>query len=213
MAALSGFLIFVAFFALVVAVIGLVRQRVVWTRVIATRRDAGVLLGLSLVLMTVGGAMSPAPAEKVSATTASKSAAASPPTQTSSVPALVAPPKPTQPVSVPAPRTEPTLAPTTVAAPAPARTAPAPVYTPTRRAYTAPPAPTYSPPSVASEPTTGAYNGGGSTDTYTNVDGNQVERPDSSSAGASAKCNDGSYSHSQHRSGTCSGHGGVDQWL
>jgi hypothetical protein len=84
---------------------------------------------------------------------------------------------------------------------------------PTQRAYTAPPATTYSQPPVASEPTTGAYNGGGSTDTYTNVDGNQVERPDGSSAGASAKCNDGSYSHSQHRSGTCSGHGGVDQWL
>jgi hypothetical protein len=61
--------------------------------------------------------------------------------------------------------------------------------------------------------TTGAYNGGGTTDTYTNIDGNQVERPDGSSAGASAKCRDGSYSHSQHRSGTCSGHGGVDAWL
>ena len=31
--------------------------------------------------------------------------------------------------------------------------------------------------------------------------------------GASARCNDGTYSKSQHRSGTCSRHGGVKQWL
>jgi hypothetical protein len=27
-----------------------------------------------------------------------------------------------------------------------------------------------------------------------------------------AQCRDGSYSFSEHRSGTCSGHGGVNQW-
>jgi Protein of unknown function (DUF3761) len=27
-----------------------------------------------------------------------------------------------------------------------------------------------------------------------------------------AQCRDGSYSFSEHRSGTCSGHGGVKQW-
>jgi hypothetical protein len=32
-------------------------------------------------------------------------------------------------------------------------------------------------------------------------------------AGATAKCKDGTYSKSQHRSGTCSGHGGVAQWM
>src|SRR5215471_7136504 len=32
-------------------------------------------------------------------------------------------------------------------------------------------------------------------------------------AGASAKCSDGTYSFSQHHSGTCSHHGGVAQWL
>jgi hypothetical protein len=32
-------------------------------------------------------------------------------------------------------------------------------------------------------------------------------------AGATAKCNDGTYSSSQHRQGTCSGHKGVAQWL
>jgi hypothetical protein len=29
----------------------------------------------------------------------------------------------------------------------------------------------------------------------------------------SAVCRDGSYSYSAHRSGTCSYHGGVSQWL
>jgi hypothetical protein len=32
-------------------------------------------------------------------------------------------------------------------------------------------------------------------------------------AGATALCNDGTYSFSQHRSGTCSHHGGVREWL
>lgn len=31
--------------------------------------------------------------------------------------------------------------------------------------------------------------------------------------GATAVCNDGSYSFSTHHSGTCSGHHGVQQWL
>ncbi|MBA3766796.1 MAG: DUF3761 domain-containing protein [Acidobacteria bacterium] len=32
-------------------------------------------------------------------------------------------------------------------------------------------------------------------------------------AGATARCNDGTYSYSQHRRGTCSHHGGVAEWL
>ena|SRR3989344_5255770 len=50
---------------------------------------------------------------------------------------------------------------------------------------------------------------------YTNVDGNEVHSPaysDSVPAGASAQCRDGTYSFSQNRRGTCSGHGGVSQW-
>jgi len=31
--------------------------------------------------------------------------------------------------------------------------------------------------------------------------------------GATAKCKDGTFSHSKHRSGTCSKHGGVADWL
>jgi peptidoglycan hydrolase-like protein with peptidoglycan-binding domain len=52
---------------------------------------------------------------------------------------------------------------------------------------------------------------------YTNVDSNPVESPAYSSngipAGASAECRDGTYSFSEHRSGTCSHHGGVEDWL
>jgi hypothetical protein len=52
---------------------------------------------------------------------------------------------------------------------------------------------------------------------YTNSDGKTVHSPAHSSggvpAGATAQCRDGTYSFSQHRSGTCSHHGGVDHWL
>jgi len=49
--------------------------------------------------------------------------------------------------------------------------------------------------------------------TYTNAYGNQVCRPSSQANGATAVCHDGTYSYSQSRSGTCSHHGGVAQWL
>lgn len=39
-----------------------------------------------------------------------------------------------------------------------------------------------------------------------------VESPDSSNSGATAICGDGSDSHSLSHSGTCSHHGGVQQW-
>jgi hypothetical protein len=48
---------------------------------------------------------------------------------------------------------------------------------------------------------------------YINVNGNCVPSPSSNPAGASAQCNDGTYSYSQNRSGTCSHHGGVARWL
>lgn len=56
------------------------------------------------------------------------------------------------------------------------------------------------------------------TNTYTNVNGNQVHFPAYSQngqvpEGATAQCSDGTYSFSQHRSGTCSNHGGVANWL
>lgn len=51
---------------------------------------------------------------------------------------------------------------------------------------------------------------------YVNSSGSCVLRPTAPAAapgGASAKCKDGTLSFSQHRSGTCSGHGGVAKWL
>lgn len=51
---------------------------------------------------------------------------------------------------------------------------------------------------------------------YVNVDGIRVPSPvfsETKPAGATARCRDGSYSFSQHRSGTCSHHGGVAEWF
>jgi hypothetical protein len=52
--------------------------------------------------------------------------------------------------------------------------------------------------------------------TYVNSSGNTVcspyQSPSGPPAGATAKCNDGSYSFSQHHQGTCSHHGGVAEF-
>lgn len=52
---------------------------------------------------------------------------------------------------------------------------------------------------------------------YKNVNGSDVHSPAYSTngvpAGASARCSDGTYSFSMNHRGTCSHHGGVDQWL
>lgn len=53
---------------------------------------------------------------------------------------------------------------------------------------------------------------------YVNKRGVTVHSPAHSKSGAvpdgaSAQCRDGTYSFSQHRSGTCSHHGGVSKWL
>src|SRR4051812_37623921 len=53
---------------------------------------------------------------------------------------------------------------------------------------------------------------------YSNSSGNTVHAPaydldNDVPAGASAKCGDGTYSFSEHRSGTCSHHRGVSSWL
>ena len=53
---------------------------------------------------------------------------------------------------------------------------------------------------------------------YTNRDGNVVRSPHKevngcAASGASARCRDGTCSFSQHRSGTCSRHGGVAEWM
>ena len=51
---------------------------------------------------------------------------------------------------------------------------------------------------------------------YTNSRGERVQSPtryNSAPAGATALCNDGTYSFSRSRRGTCSHHGGVARWL
>lgn len=48
---------------------------------------------------------------------------------------------------------------------------------------------------------------------YSPTVGNEPLPPPSYPPGATAICNDGTYSSSQHRSGTCSHHSGVRQWL
>ena len=51
---------------------------------------------------------------------------------------------------------------------------------------------------------------------YTNTNGYRVQSPthyNSQPRGATALCNDGTYSFSRNRRGTCSGHGGVRKWL
>jgi hypothetical protein len=54
---------------------------------------------------------------------------------------------------------------------------------------------------------------------YVNRSGETVPRPcgnvreERPPPGASAICRDGVYSFSRHHSGTCSGHGGVRNWL
>src|SRR2546426_11469392 len=39
------------------------------------------------------------------------------------------------------------------------------------------------------------------------------QEPSAAPSGATARCRDGTYSFSKHRSGTCSHHGGVATWL
>lgn len=51
---------------------------------------------------------------------------------------------------------------------------------------------------------------------YTNSSGERVQSPtyyNSTPAGATALCRDGTYSFSRSRRGTCSHHGGVARWL
>lgn len=87
------------------------------------------------------------------------------------------------------------VTPTPVVAPIPVPTVPSPVQT-----YIPVPTPVYVPPMT----------------TYTPPVTPQPQSPIQSSsvpAGATAICKDGSYSFSASRSGTCSHHGGVAEWL
>jgi hypothetical protein len=64
-------------------------------------------------------------------------------------------------------------------------------------------------PKVASSPSTGSC----PSDYYRNSSGHCVHRPSTDPTGATALCVDGTYSYSEHASGTCSHHGGVARWI
>jgi hypothetical protein len=111
---------------------------------------------------------------------------------------------------------------TTTAKPKPKPTLPPTTVAPTTVPHTAPPVtqpPVTQPPATAAPavaPVTAAPAQNCPNGTYVNSSGNTVCSPyaaPSAPPGATAKCNDGTYSFSQHRSGTCSHHGGVAQWL
>src|SRR5262245_35807405 len=103
----------------------------------------------------------------------------------------------------------PTVVSTYTSPAAPPTTAGSAMASPTPAAATTPPVPAAT--TAGSGSGDGQAGGACGADYYRNVDGNCVHRPvpggDSPPAGATAKCNDGTYSFSQHRSGTCSHHG------
>jgi hypothetical protein len=96
------------------------------------------------------------------------------------------------------------------AAGATAAPSPAPAPTP------APATPAARPPvatAAAPAPTPSADRVRATTPSPSNATGGSGKPEDNDPTGAIAKCKDGMYSHSAHRSGSCSGHGGVAQWL
>jgi hypothetical protein len=90
------------------------------------------------------------------------------------------------------------------AAPAAPAATPAPAPAP---AATPPPATTKAPATTTTPAPKSTSSSSTSTKAPTTAAGN------TDPTGATAKCKDGTYSKSQHHSGTCSSHGGVDTWL
>jgi hypothetical protein len=162
-------------------------------------RAFGYVVAGFVLLFGVGLVSAPPPPPPATVAAPAPLAAAASPT-TPAAPAT--PVVPVRPVYTPAPPPAPAIPVTTTTRPAPIARRAAPPST-----YTTPPRPR----TTARVPSAASASG----DTYTNVDGNQVQRPVAGArpAGATAKCRDGSWSSSQHRSGTCSGHGGVAEWL
>ncbi|HEX4221371.1 MAG TPA: DUF3761 domain-containing protein [Pseudonocardiaceae bacterium] len=95
-------------------------------------------------------------------------------------------------------------------------TTPAPVTTVPATTIPAPPPVTEAPQQPVTQAAPPPAQPDCGSDSYLNSDGQCVHDPvaaDSPPVGATAKCNDGTYSFSKHHSGTCSGHHGVAEWL
>jgi hypothetical protein len=214
-AAAFGFLL--CFVAIIPAIVSFRRVR----RGTATNRRRSVAaLVLApvflIVALSVGVATSPP------LTTSSHAGTSPPLTNRASTPALQQSPAAiaSSPVPAAAPAeeslaTEPAPAAASPVVKAPVAVAPAPARAPV--AVTPParfPAPAAAPPPPPAGPVGGASCDEGTH--YVNSSGACVPRPTVAAAppsGATAKCVDGEYSFSQHHQGTCSGHGGVAQWL
>lgn len=214
-------LVFVGLIALVVGVIALVRGHIGWAR-IPNRRTAVIVSVIAFGVMLTGGALTPASPAPTSDRILTTSTPAPAPTSSSTTTARTTTITTTTTTSVPPARLT-----TTTPPPPPITTTLEPTLTlapmtPTEVAIApfvpAPAVPAYTPPPAPSRGTTGGNSGGGGdcAGGYINTAGNCIPSPrqaPSAPAGATAKCSDGTYSFSQSRRGTCSGHGGVASWL
>jgi hypothetical protein len=175
-----------------------------------------------IVAVSVVGATAPQPTiTSAGATTPTQGSAGTPALQQS--PASTAAPAPgpdlsPAPAAPPAAVLAPVLSPAPAPAPAPAPPRP-PVAAPAPARIAAPVSAPAAAPAPARAPRPPAPVAAPSCDEathYVNSSDKCVTRPVSAPAapvGATAKCKDGTYSFSQHRQGTCSGHSGVAAWL
>lgn len=218
---MSTLLILVGFAAFVIGIVAVIRGRLAWAR-ISNRKTAAWATAGAFGVMMIGGALAPNTVEteragvvgsvvtsKAATTTVVTPTVRPAPTSTTSTTTTLQLPV-TTPLAtrVEIPTTEATL-PTTQVAVAPfVAPPPAPVVVPAETQVEEPPA------------TSGGTGGGGWGECgdgyYLNTAGNCIASPQSgpqAPAGASAQCEDGTYSYSQSRRGTCSRHGGVAVWF
>lgn len=165
------------------------RSDTAWKITVATLAYVAVAVSpLLVVLVVVAAILSPASSGRTALHHSNQPEVAvvapSPnPTPTHAAPSAKSSPSPSPSPSPTPPKPSPTPTPTPSPSPSPS---PAPVLSPIPPVAPPPPPP---PPPPAPDPYAAA-----------------------TAAGATAVCADGTWSYSQHRSGTCSGHGGVHWW-